>query len=78
MQLSHNMSSRTISLSQPGYIVNLMLCFGIDTSYSTSFPTSPMSQLDMQVPLTPSQQKLYMQIVGSILLSVMSRPILFD
>ena len=79
MQISHNISARTISLSQPGYIVNLMTRFGIDTTSSTSFPTTPMSQLDMQdplpVPLTPSQQKNYMQIVGSVLfLSTRSRP----
>ena len=79
MQFSHNISSRTISLSQPGYIVNLMTRFGVDTSSTTSFLTSPMTQLDMQdplpVPLTPSQQKNYMQIVGSILfLSTRSRP----
>ena len=43
MQISHNISARTISLSQPGYIVNLMTRFGIDTTSSTSFPTTPMS-----------------------------------
>ena len=63
MQLSHNISSRTISLTQPGYLINLMTRFGIDTSSSTTFPASPMSQLDLQdplpVPLTPSQQKNY-------------------
>jgi hypothetical protein len=79
MQISHNISARTISLSQPGYITNLMTRFNIDINSSTSFPTTPMSQLDMQdplpVPLTPSQQKIYMQIVGSVLfLSTRSRP----
>jgi len=32
MQIYHNRSSRTICLSQPGYIVNLMSRFGIDIS----------------------------------------------
>jgi len=43
---------------------------------STSFPTSLMSLLDMQDPFpVPSQQKHYVQIVGSILfLSTRSRP----
>ena len=88
MQFSHNMSSRTISLSQPGYIVNSMtrlIWFDFDTSSKISFPTSPMYQLYMQdplpVPLTPSQQNDYMQIVGSVLFifidSIPSRPILF-
>ena len=70
---------RTMSISQPGYIVNIMTRFGINTTSSTSFPTTPMSQLDMQdplpVPLSPSKQKTFMQIVGSILfLSTRSRP----
>ena len=48
-----------------------MTRFGIDTSSTTSFPTSTMTQLDMQdplpVPLTPSQQKIRYKVVGAIL-----------
>ena len=50
MQIYHNWSSHTISPSQPGYIVNVMSRLGIDTSSSTSFPTSPMPLTDMQDP----------------------------
>ena len=48
MQIYYNRSSHTISQSQPGYIVNLMSRFGIDTSLSTTFPTSPMSRTDIR------------------------------
>lgn len=52
--------------------------FNVDISSGTSYPTCPMSSLDLQdsqnLPLNPSQQQIHMQIVGSMLfLSTRSR-----
>jgi hypothetical protein len=79
MQISRNRPSKTLSLSQPGYILNLMSRFNIDTTTTIHYPNSPMSSSDMidptTIPLTPVQQSLYMRIVGSVLfLSTRSRP----
>jgi hypothetical protein len=53
--------------------------FNIDVSSISQVPTCPMSPSDFidptPVPLTPAQQQLYMQLVGSVLfLSTRSRP----
>ena len=79
MNVTRNRSTKCVSLSQPGYISSLMSRFQVKTSSNSSNPTCSMSSLDLQdsnnIPLTPSQQKLYMQIVGSLLfLSTRSRP----
>jgi hypothetical protein len=79
MQISRNRISKTISLSQPGYISTLMEKFNIDINSSNSYPTCPMSSSDIIDPspiyLSPLEQSLYMKIVGSVLfLSTRSRP----
>jgi hypothetical protein len=79
MQISRNRISKTISLSQPGYISTLMERFNIDITSTNSYPTCPMSSTDIIDPtpiyLSPLEQSLYMKIVGSVLfLSTRSRP----
>jgi hypothetical protein len=79
MQISRNRTHKTISLSQPGYIANLMSRFNINISNIIHYPKSPMTISDMSdptpVPLSPTEQKLFMQLVGSVLfLSTRSRP----
>jgi hypothetical protein len=80
MQITRNLNTRCISLSQPGYISALISRFNPDISQSTSTsPITPMSITDMTDPtpiqLTPQQQSNYMQLVGSLLfLSTRSRP----
>ena len=79
MHVTRNRDLKSISLSQPGYISSLMSRFQIQPSSTVSYPICPMSPIDFQdstnIPLTPSQQKLFMQIVGSLLfLSTRSRP----
>ena len=57
-------------ISHSGYIINSMSRFliYIATSLNICCPTFPMLSLDLlNVSLTPSQQQIYMQIVGSIL-----------
>lgn len=57
MHITRDLLSKRNFFYQPGYVITLMSRFGIDTA--------PMSLLDMQdpwpVPLTPSQQKTFMQ-----------------
>ena len=79
MQITRDRSNKSLSLSQPGYISQLMSKFNVNTTSPRHYPTSPMSPTDINdpipTPLTPSQQKLFMQIVGSVLfLSTRSRP----
>jgi hypothetical protein len=79
MQITRDRSNKSLSLSQPGYISQLMSKFNVNTTSTTHYPNSPMSPTDINdpipTPLTPSQQKLFMQIVGSVLfLSTRSRP----
>jgi hypothetical protein len=79
MQIHQNKENKIITLSQPGYIDLLLNKFHIDPTKSHEYPTTPMSSNDMldptPEPLSPTQQSLYMQIVGSLLfLSTRSRP----
>jgi len=79
MQIFRDRSAKLISLSQPGYILNLMEKIKIDIYSKISFPTCPMSSSVLLDPspiyLTPLEQALYMKIVGSVLfLSTRSRP----
>jgi len=79
MQIFRDRSAKLISLSQPGYISTLIQKFKIDITSKTSYPTCPMSSSDLLDPspiyLSPSEQSLYMKIVGSVLfLSTRSRP----
>ena len=66
MHITRELLSKRIRLSHPCYIISLMSRFDIDITSSTHFPTAPMSLLDMQdplpVPLTPSQQKIFMHV----------------
>jgi len=60
-------------------VVSTWLYLKLNVFRSIPDSSYPMSSLDLQdshiVPLTPSQQKIYMQIVGSLLvLSTRSRP----
>jgi hypothetical protein len=78
MQVTHQRDSKIVTLSQPGYIDQLMSKFQISVETSTN-PTIPMSPTDFSdpipIPLTQAQQTLFMQIVGSLLLlSTRSRP----
>ena len=79
MQISRDRTNHTISLSQPGYIAHLMSRFNINLSNLLHYPNIPMTIGDMSdptpVPLSQSQQKIFMQLVGSVLfLSTRSRP----
>jgi hypothetical protein len=69
MQISRNRKCQTISLSQLGYITNLMSRFNMNISNLIHYPKCPMTT-DMSdptpVPLIPSQQTIFMQLVGSV------------
>ena len=79
MQISRNRDNKTISLSQPGYIESILSKFNTNPCPNDKLPTTPMMQSDLidDLPthLTPSQQTLYMKIVGSLLfLATRTRP----
>jgi hypothetical protein len=79
MQISRNRTNQTISLSQHGYIAHLMSRFNINLSNLLYYPKSPMTIGDMSdptpVPLSQSQQNIFMQLVSPVFfLSTRSRP----
>ena len=72
MQNSRNRTSKTISLSQPRYIDNLMSRFNIIICTLIHYPKCPMTSADLSdpapVPKTPYQQTKFMQLEGCFIL----------
>ena len=79
MQVDHDINSKIITISQPGYMETILERFQIDKSTSKYPPKVPFLHYDIAddhpMPLSKYEQSLFMKIVDSLLfLSTLSRP----
>jgi hypothetical protein len=81
MTISRNFKTKTITLTQPGYLNTMENKFKnlLPKNYHLNYPITPMSAIESKLPnsndnLSEADQEIYMSLVGSLLYaSVMSR-----
>ena len=79
MQVEHDIKNKIITISQPGYVESILERFQINQNSSKLPSKVPFSNYDIDdtqnIPLSKTEQTLFMKIVGSLLfLSTRSRP----
>lgn len=77
--LEVNVKKDEISISQPGYIVNLVKKYGLENSKPVKIPMQPNIKLEKEPSISGEaekvEEKYYQEIIGSLLyLSLYSRP----